>query len=75
MKNDGGKGSAPRKQQDIEAYSDHYSKIFGQNSWLERKKAQERLDRERASFMSAIEDEVDRMQIYDIPSDREKIEK
>lgn len=41
-----GKGSAPRKQQDQEAYTENYSKIFGQNSWLERKKKLEEKEAE-----------------------------
>lgn len=45
MAAEAGKGSAPRKKQDQEAYTENYSKIFGQNSWLERKKKQEEAEK------------------------------
>lgn len=47
MAGEAGKGDAPRKAQDRVAYTQNYSKIFGQNSWLERKKKEEQEAKDR----------------------------
>lgn len=67
---DGGKGSAPRKQQDHKSYETHYEQVFGNNSWLARKKLKEQIEADKAASMRATLDELDRMSIYDTPSER-----
>jgi hypothetical protein len=54
MAAEAGKGDAPRKMQDQEAYSENYDKIFGTNSWLERKKEQELLDKQIKDLGSTL---------------------
>jgi hypothetical protein len=54
-----GKGSAPRKAQDQKSYSENYDRIFGGNSWLERKK------REEAQLAATI-DENERLEMLRI---------
>lgn len=64
MTREAGKGDAPRKMQDHKAYSENYSQIFGQNSWLERKKKEE-ADRVRSeSALQALVDESERLDLY-----------
>jgi hypothetical protein len=56
MQAEAGKGSAPRKNQDLKSYQDNYDKIFGGNSWLERKKREE-------AVLHSTQDENDRLRL------------
>lgn len=64
-KSEGGKGSSPRKQQDQLAYSNNYSNIFGQNSWLERKKREEQSNKDREAALQMLVDESQRLGLYE----------
>ena len=65
MAAEAGKGDAPRKAQDQVAYTQNYSKIFGHNSWLERKKKEEQEAKDRESALQMLVDESQRLGLYD----------
>ena len=65
MSREAGKGDAPRKMQNQEAYNENYSKVFGQNSWLERKKREEQARRDSEAAMQSMVDESQRLGLYD----------
>lgn len=65
MAGEAGKGSAPRKAQDQIAYVQNYSKIFGEQSWLERKKKEEQSRKDSERALQSLTDETQRLGLYD----------
>lgn len=65
MAAEAGKGSAPRKAQDQVAYTQNYSKIFGEQSWLERKKKEEQMRADSERALQSLTDETQRLGLYD----------
>lgn len=65
MAGEAGKGDAPRKAQDQIAYTQNYNKIFGEQSWLERKKKQEEALRDSEIAKQSMADERQRLGLYD----------
>lgn len=65
MAGEAGKGSAPRKAQDQIAYVQNYNKIFGEQSWLERKKKEEQSRKDSERALQSLTDETQRLGLYD----------
>lgn len=65
MAAEAGKGSAPRKTQDHAAYTQNYNKIFGEQSWLERKKKEEQSRKDSERALQSLTDETQRLGLYD----------
>jgi hypothetical protein len=65
MQSEAGKGSAPRKQQDSKSYSENHAKIFGDTSWLDRKKKEEQYRRDSDAALQSLVDESQRLGLYD----------
>lgn len=65
MAGEAGKGSAPRKTQDQIAYVQNYNKIFGEQSWLERKKKEEQSRKDSERALQSLTDETQRLGLYD----------
>lgn len=56
---DGGKGSAPRQQQDLDAYEQGHKRIFGLS------KLEKRVQEEREQALQRMVDENERLGLYD----------